>query len=529
MRIIRLQSAPVALGLAGFALTSLAGTIVSAETPDNVLVIGKSEDPRTLDPAITMSNNAWSVTYPAYERLVRYKVEDGQGSTEVEGELASSWEVSDDGLVWTFELEPGHAFASGDPVDAEAVRFSFDRLLELGQGPSEAFPAVDKVEAVDDDTVRFTLGEPFAPFLYTLANNGAAVIDPAVMAQEKDGDLAQEYLSGHTVGSGAYQMESWEKGQRLVMKPNPHYGGPAPSFDEVEIRMIKEASARRLQLEGGDLDIAEHLPLDQIEAIKQEPGIRVEEHPSFSVTYLYLNNQRPPLDQEKVREAISYAIDYEGIIEGILLGNATQMRGPIPQGMWGHDEDLKQFHRDLDQAEQLLDEAGVDPASVDLGYLYAQNDPNWEPIGLTVQANLADLGFDVEMQQFAYATMRDKLDKGEFDIAVGNWTPDFSDPYMFMNYWFDSSRHGLPGDRAFYTNEKVDELIREAAQVTDQEKRTELYQQAQKIVVDEAPYVYLFQRNYQLPMRDDVKGYVYNPMLLDIYNIGTMSKGDGAK
>ncbi len=493
-----------------------------AETPTDVLVIGKAEDPRTLDPAVTMSNNAWSVTYPAYERLVTYKVEDGKGSTEVEGEVAKSWEVSDDNLTWTFELEDGHTFADGSPVDAKAVAFSFQRLLDMGQGPSGAFPSVESVEAVDDHTVKFTLKEPFAPFLYTLANNGAAIVNPKVMEHEKDGDQGQGYLSGHTLGSGAFQVDSWEKGQQIVMTPNPNYAGDKPAFKRVEIRMIKEASARRLQLENGDLDIAEYLPVDQIDALKSTDGVEVGEWPSFSVTYLYLNNERAPLDNEKVREAVSYAIDYKGIIDGILLGNATQMRGPIPQGMWGHDDELMQYHQDLDKAKQLLDEAKVDGTSI--SYLYATNDPNWEPIGLTVQANLQQAGLKVEMEQLAYATMRDRLDRGEFDIAVGNWTPDFSDPYMFMNYWFDSKRHGLAGDRSFYTNEKVDELIRKAARISDQAEREKLYQEAQKIVVDENAYVYLFQKNYQLPMRDNVEGYVYNPMLLDIYNIGTMSK-----
>lgn len=517
---MRVQQLSATAGIAVLAAGMLSFSALAA-TPQDVLVIGKAEDPRTLDPAVTMSNNAWSVTYPAYERLVTYKVENGQGSTEVEGELADSWEVSEDNLIWTFELGEGHFFADGTPVDADAVVFSFERLLEMEQGPSSAFPSIQSVEAVDEDTVRFTLSEPFAPFLYTLANNGAAIINPKVMEHEKDGDYAQAYLSEHTMGSGAFQVDSWEKGQQIVMTPNPHYA-EAPAFKSVEIRIIKEASARRLQLENGDLDIAENLPIDQISTLKQAEGVVVGEWPSFSVTYLYLNNERGPLADEKVREAVSYAIDYDGIIQGILLGNATQMRGPIPQGMWGHDEELMQYSHDAERAKELLEEAGV--AGETISYLYASNDPNWEPIGLTLQANLAQIGLNVEMEQYAYATMRDRLDRGEFDVAVGNWTPDFSDPYMFMNYWFDSSRHGLSGNRSFYTNEKVDELIREAARISDQAEREALYREAQEIVVEEDAYLYLFQRNYLLPMRANVEGYVYNPMLLDIYNIGTMSK-----
>ena len=190
------------------------------------------------------------------------------------------------------------------------------------------------------------------------------------------------------MGSGVFQVDSWEKGQQIVMTPNPHYA-EAPAFKSVEIRIIKEASARRLQLENGDLDIAENLPIDQISTLKQAEGVVVGEWPSFSVTYLYLNNERGPLADEKVREAVSYAIDYDGIIQGILLGNATQMRGPIPQGMWGHDEELMQYSYDAERARASRKPGWLAKPSA---YLYASNDPNWEPIGLTLQANLAQIG-----------------------------------------------------------------------------------------------------------------------------------------
>ncbi len=159
-----------------------------------------------------------------------------------------------------------------------------------------------------------------------------------------------------------------------------------------------------------------------------------------------------------------------------------------------------------------------------LGYLYAKTDPTWEPLGLVVQQALGAVGIKVDLQEFAYPTMRSKLNEGDFDIAVGNWTPDYADPSMFMNFWFDSKLKGLPGDRAFYSNPKVDELIRKATATVDQGERTKLYQEAQRIAVAEAPYILLYQRNYQFAMRDNVKGYVYNPMLLQIWNIASMSK-----
>lgn len=491
-------------------------------TERDTLVMGKSGDPDNLDPAVTVTNDSWTATYPSYERLVRFKVENGKGSTDIEGELAKSWEASADGKTFTIALNDGHKFADGSPVNAQAVKFSFDRLLKINKGPAEPFEQVAKVDVVDDHTVRFTLKEPFAPFLSTLVDDGGGIVSPAVMTHEVSGDLGQAYLADHTMGSGAFQVTGWEKGQQIVMEPNPNYAGKKPAFKKVVIKIIKEAASRRLQLEKGDLDIAEDIPVDQLKALKSTKGITVVDEPSFQVTYLYLNNTHPPLDNPKVRQALSYAIDYKGIIDGVLLGQAVQMRGAIPEGMWGHDPAVMQYSYDPKKAKALLAEAGV--KDLKLGYLYAKRDPSWEPIGLVVQQALGALGIKVDIQEFSYPTMRDKLNKGDFDIAVGNWTPDYADPSMFMNFWFDSKLKGLPGDRAFYSNPKVDDLIRKAAVTIDQGERTKLYQEAQRIAVADAPYILLYQRNYQFAMRDNVKGYVYNPMLVQIWNLDTMSK-----
>jgi peptide/nickel transport system substrate-binding protein len=502
-----------AIGLAGLPARA-AGT--------DTLVIGKSGDPDNLDPAVTVTNNSWTATYPCYERLVKFKVVDGKGTTDVEGDVATSWTASADAKVWTFVLGSGHTFSDGTPVNAAAVKASFERVIHATKGPADLFDEVDHIDAPDDHTVVFTLKSAFAPFLSTLVDDGASIVNTAAAKQhEVNGDLGQGWLADHSAGSGPYQVESWEKSAQIVLTPNPHWAGKL-NFKRIEIRIIKEASARRLQLEKGDLDIIEDVPVDQLKALATSKGVKVVDEPSFFVTYLYLNNTHPPLDNVKVRQAISWAVDYQGIIDGILLGQGTQMRGDVPVGMWGHDDNAMQFHYDPAKAKALLAEAGV--KNVKLGYLYAKTDPNWESVGLVLQQDLAAIGITVEMQENAYPTMRQRLNKGDFDIGAGNWTPDYADPSMFLNFWFDSSLKGLPGDRAFYSNPKVDELIRAAKIAPTQADRLKLYDQAQKITVAEAPYVLLFQRNYQFAMRDNVKGYVYNPMQLQIFNFTEMSK-----
>jgi peptide/nickel transport system substrate-binding protein len=495
---------------------------VRAATPADTLVLGKAADPQNLDPAITMDNNDWTLTYPSYQRLIRYKVEHGKGSTSVEGDLASKWTASKDNLTWEFKLRPGQKFDDGTPVDAAAVKFTFDRLMKLAQGPSEPFPTDLKTTVVDPLTVKFTMGKVCPYFLYILANDGGSIINPNVMKMAENNDDAKAFLAGHTAGSGAFKLASWQKGQSLVLEQNPNFGGKKPALKKMVVKIIGEPSSRRLQLESGDLDIVEALPVDQMAEVGKKPDLEVAENPSLLVTYLYLNNKKAPLNNPEVRQAISWAVDYNGIIKSIMKGQAKQMRGPIAEGMWGHDPSVMQYSTDLKKARALLEKNHV--SNLTLGFLYSTRDPNWEPIALSTQAQLAQLGINVKLENLANATMRDRINKADFDISIGNWSPDFADPFMFMNYWFDTEKHGLAGNRSFYSNPEVDKLVRDAAGMTDQKERTKLYQKAQKITVEEAGYVYLYQKNSQVALRKSVKGFVFNPMLEQIFNIDTITK-----
>ncbi len=489
---------------------------VSAATPKNMLVISKSADPQMLDIAVTMDNNDWSITYPSYQRLIKYK--DG-GSTEVEGDLAKSWTTSPDKLTWTFTLNDGQKFSDGTPVNAEAVKYSFDRLMKMKQGPSEPFPESMQVTVKDPMTVEFKLDKPFAPFLNILANNGAGIINPAV---EKEAGGAEKYLAGHTAGSGPFQLAKWNKGQSLILERNPNYGGPKkPSLEKVAFKIVPEASARRLQLQNGDLDIVGSMQSDQVKAMQNAKGVVFKKVPSLLVSYLYLNNKTGPLSKVELRKGIAEAVDYNGMINGIMNGEAKPLNGPIPEGMWAHDDSAPAFKTDVAAAKASIGDAVPDKP---LTLLYSTKEPYWEPIALSVQASLQAVGVKVRLEKLANATMRDRLGKGDFDISIGNWSPDFADPFMFMNYWFDSSKQGLPGNRSFYSNPEVDKLVRQAAEETDQAKRTSLYQEAQKQVLKDYAYVYLFQHSNEMGLRDNVKGYAYNPMLHDVYNVVDISK-----
>jgi peptide/nickel transport system substrate-binding protein len=486
------------------------------------LMVGKPSDPDTLDPGVAQSNNSLTVTCKTYETLVKFAVSNGQAKADVVPGLAESWRVDPSGRIWDFTLARGHRFSDGHPVDAAAVKFSFDRLLEIAKGPNEDYPAIQQIEVRDERTVRFTLTYPFAPFLASLASCAGEVVDPDVMAHAVDHDQAQGYLSTHSMGSGPYRIAGVEKGQQIVLEPNPYFDGPPPRLTRVVIKIIKEAAVRRLELEKGDLDLIEEVSPDQVDALRRKPGITMVDVPCFRQDYLSLNTRRAPLDNAIVRQALSYAVDYQGIIDGVLLGKGRQMRGFIPQGFMGHDDAVVQYRYDPQIARSLLRKAGM--TRLKLSYLYAKADPTWETVGLVLQQNFADVGVTLDLREYAYSTMRDMVDRGDFDIAIGNYTPDFNDPSQYLNYWVDSRLFGLAGNRAFYHDATVDDLIRRAISLRDAQERLRLYQQAERIAVEAAPYILLSQKNYEVAMRSNVHGYVYNPLLLQVFDFEQMWK-----
>lgn len=183
-----------------------------------------------------------------------------------------------------------------------------------------------------------------------------------------------------------------------MLVPNPHYAGTKPTFKRVSVKIIGESASRRLQLSRGDIDIADALPVDQLAALKQEGKVNVADYPSLRVTYLYLNNSKAPLNQVDLRRAISWATDYKGMVNGILSGNGKQMRGPIPEGMWGFDDKAMQYSFDEAKAKAAWDKVATKPES--LSFLYSDNDPNWEPIALATRASLGKLGIKVKLENW---------------------------------------------------------------------------------------------------------------------------------
>ena len=536
-RVLRLLDAGLGLLLAGPAAYGQpayldAGVSLSAEAsppgqpdPRHTLHIGRRTDPETLDPALSSDPEDWGIIYPCYQHLMRYGREHGKLSGRLEGDLAEHWAGSAEGTVWTFQLRPGQAFDDGSPVDAAAVQRTFERLLRLHREPSLPFPREMRVEAVAPLVVRFVLAKPWPAFLEALAGNGAGIINPRVMAQDPPGPEGRSFMDKHSAGSGAFRLVTWERGRALVLKPNPHYGGAVkPVLQEVRMEIVHDVRGMRLLLESGALDIAEGLPAREVELLGHKPLLTMLEAPSFKVTYLCLNHRRSPLDQVAVRQALSWAVDYTGIVRNLEGGHAHQMRGIIPEGMVGHDPEVQQYGTDLEQARGLLATLHRPAGLLHLDLLYSDQEPDAEAIAGSVMTSLAPLGVVVHLVEMAHASMRARVDRGDYELALSTWVPERADPGDILDAWLDSRNQGRMGNRAFYANVDMDRLLWEASTSSNPAERLDRYRQAQRLAVRDAVYIYLFQSRFRIGMRKAVQGFVFNPMLETTYNLEEMHK-----
>jgi len=426
--------------------------------------------------------------------------------------LAESWTVSDDGLVWTFNLREGVKFHDGETLTADAVKKSIERTIEMATGASFIWGPVDSIEAVDDYTVRFTLKYPVPLDRIVSSGNGAWIMSPR--AAERDREWFDQ---GHEAGTGPWLLKEHRPGEQIVLERFDDYWGgwDGAHFDTVVVKIVGEAVVQRQMLEGGEADIASVVPVESVEALRARDDIKVPTHTSFYNYLGFLNTKRPPLDDVRVRRAVSYAIPYEDIIEVAASGYATQARGPVPTGLWPWDESLPQYSYDPDRAQELLAEAGYPDGGFELVLTYTSENPAEERFAPLIKEALEEIGIGVEVrpllwnQQWALA----KQDPEEAqDIFCLLWWPTYADGYDNLHSMFTTEEKPL-WNLAYWYNERFDELLDRAYRLSgpDRETSKELYLEAQTLLIEEAPAIFFYDVQEIVPMRADLKGFVPNP------------------
>jgi len=485
-----------------------------ASDPKTLIVLTPF-DTQTLDPAVNYDFSGGFYLLNCYEPLVKAV---GADEAKLTPALAESWEISPDGLTYTFKLRQGVKFHDGTPFNAEAVKFSFDRLLAMKMGAVGNFTSIDKIEAVDDATVKFILKAPYASFLLALTSMwGPVIVSPtAIKANEKDGDLGQAWLAENEAGTGPYKVEKWERNQQLTLTRNADYwGGWGDKFlEKIIIRFVPETTTMRLMIEKGDADLAVGMTsIEDLDALAETEGVVVEEFAAMSIREVRINTTKPPLDDAKVRQALAYSFDYDQAATGILGGHAIRMDSVTAKGVAGYFKPSFMYTKDLEKAKQLLTEAGHPDGGFSLDYVWLSGLDIDRQIGEMWQADLKQLGIDLKIQEMPLNTWWEAQGNPETapQMMMGQWGLDYADATSQIWVMYYSGNFPPSGSNYFYyKNEQVDKLLEQARVETDPAKLDQLYQQAVEMIYTDSPEVWAVQTNERIVHRAVVMGYTYN-------------------
>ena len=488
-----------------------------------VLVFARGGDSVGLDPGRETDGESFYGSHQIFDTLVEFK----PGTTEVQPALAESWDVSSDGLEFTFNLRSGVKFHDGTPFNAEAVEFSFGRQLDenhpyYDHGPWKYFGGmgmgsiIDEIVVVNDLTVKFILTAPEAPFVSNLAMDFAAIVSPTAVA------LYDEEFPSNPVGTGPFKFVSWTKDDSIVFEANKDYWGEGPYLDRLILRVIPDATARYLALKAGEVDVIDFPSAEDLELMAADPNIELIQQAGLNVGYIAMNVDKEPFGDVRIRQAMNYAINREEIIEGV-YGSAGQVaNNPIPPTIWSYNEDIEPYPYDPAKARELLAAAGYpDGFSTDLWAMPVARpyNPNARRIAEIVQAQLADIGVEIEIVTYDWGTYLDKTDgtgstdgTGEHSMCMLGWTGDNGDPDNFI-YLLLSADSAVPPamNVSFWKNQEFTDLTLQAKRVYDQDARAALYEQAQVIFHEEAPWVPLAHSVVTVPVLTSVHDFVIYP------------------
>ena len=471
---------------------------------ENELVVAIQSDPSGLDPHIVTDRAAGIAIENLYNTLFTYTENNG----EVEPSLVESYDISDDGLVYTLHLHDGVKFHSGNTMTSADVKYSLERIKDSGARASQ-LEKISAIETPDENTVEITLDSQYAPFLTYLANPLNAIVDQKV-AEENEGNL-----SNVDAGSGPFSLIEWNEGSSVDMEAFSEYWEEGkPKVDGLQLRTITDATARATALRNGEIDMI-------IDAVDQETavldgadGVVLETIPGTFWEYVGMNCESEYLKDVRVRQAVAYAIDREAINTAVKMGNATVLTEtdvPPNHEYFGGDEIYAS--RDVEKAKSLLEEAGYQEGDITLKITVGSDWQYQVDAAQMVKQQLEEVGIQSEISSLESGVYFDGLNSGDFDLTVCGWS-GFVD---VDEYLYDLFTTGGAYNQQKYSNPEVDALLEEGRVTLDETQRKEIYKEAQKLIAEDAPMAFLYMNSFTVAMRDDVKGYTVHPTAATIF------------
>src|SRR5262245_2493553 len=503
------------------------------------LVIGFQGDATSLNPVVATDGQSYIAEWPIFDSLVEL-----DDKLNVKPLLAEAWEVAKDGLTYTFKLKKGVKWHDGTPFTARDVAFTFYSVLdpkvttphrayfdalasfpELTAKDNPKKPeevAVKPVEVVDDFTVRFRLRYPSGSLLAVLTNPRAGIVPEHVL---KGQDLNTAEFNRKPIGTGPFKFVEWRRGERIVLEANEQYHGGRPGLNRLIYRVIPDAVVLLQELKAGGVDFVDRPPLQDVAQLKQAPGLKVLVTDNTSYTYFGYRQDLAPFDDVRVRRAFYHAIDVPTIVQQVLQGYAVVANGQFPPNTWAHDPSVKPYAFDPARAKALLSEAGWKPGPdgvlvkdgkrLSFSLRHDQANQAVKDTAVVVQEYLKNVGVEAKLEPLDWPTFVKKLFASEFEAIVVGWT-NFHDPDPFAyTIWHSSQWKGR--NFAHYKNARADEAIEAGRRAGTQAERKRHYAEFSKLIMADAPYVFLYYPQQVYVTRQGYEGFVPIPTYGGIY------------
>ena len=484
-------------GAALFAGLALATSLAEAS---GTLTIGRREDGTTFDPIKSAQNVDFWVFSNVYDVLVRVD----KSGTKLEPGLAESWEMSPDGIVYTFKMRDAK-FEDGSPITAKDAAFTLIRIRDNpGSLWADTYKVIKTAEAKDDKTLVVTLNQPTAPFLATLAMPGVSVISEKAVAA-----VGEEAYAEKPMASGAFSLVEWRRGDRVILKKNPNFWqADRVKLDGVEWVSLVDDNTRMLKLQAGEIDCSIFVPFSKVKELQGDANLNIMLETSTREDHLLINHEHAPLDKKEVREALDYAINKQEIVDTVTFGISKVANSYIPEGALYHNKDNLVRPYDPEKAKQLLKDAGVE--SLTLNHVTQAGDVVDEQTAVLLQQQLAKAGITLNIQKMDPSTTWQTEVDGNFDTAVNYWTNDIIDPDQKTTFVLGHDANMNYMTR--YKNDKVKDLVAAARVESDPAKREAMYIEIQTIAKADVHWIDLYYSPYINGCRKNVTDFYQNPL-----------------
>jgi dipeptide transport system substrate-binding protein len=510
------------------ALSALLGAASAAQA--KTLVYCSEGSPENFNPMINTTGTTFDANLPIYNRLVEFKF----GTTEVGPGLAESWDVSPDAKVFTFHLRKNAKWQSNKyfkptrNFDADDVIFSFERQWKdsnpyhkVSGGGYDYFgdmgmpDLLASIEKVDDSTVRFTLKEPNTPFLADLAMDFASI-----QSKEYADTMLKlgkpELIDQEPVGTGPFEFVTYQKDTTIRYKKFDGYWGTPAKLDSLVFSIAKDPAVRLAKLRAGECQIAPYPTPADLPSIKADAKLQMLTQPGLNIAYVAFNTQKKPFDDARVRIAVNEAIDKKAILEAVYQGAGQPAKNLIPPTLWSYNDAIEDYKYDPDAAKKLLAEAGLpDGFETDLWAMPVSRpyNPDGKRIAELIQSDLSKVGIKAKIVSYEWGEYRKRAQQGEHQMAELGWTGDNGDPdNFFIPLAGCAAARPGGGNIAKWCDKTFEDLVDKAAATADQKERTKLYEQAQVVMHEQAPFFFIANSVVYLPMAKNVTGYKMSPL-----------------